>query len=100
MSEIPGGDEGGRGPTATVNEVTDVSHVKIKVNGLTIEVTKEVTVHEVLSRAKEAGCIEGGVDEYVIERVSAEGELNLQMTIVVEEHEEFLAVPTTKTEVA
>ena len=98
MNEIPGGDEG-IGPVATVDEAT-VSHVKVKVNGLTIEVTKEVKVREVLSKAKEAGCIEGEVDEYVIERVSVEGELGLQETIVVEEHEEFLAVPVTKTEVA
>lgn len=99
MNEIPGDDEG-KGPVATVDEATAVSRVKIKVNGLTIEVTKEVEIRDVLSNAKDAGCIEGEVDEYVIERVSAEGEMGLQEIIVVEEHEEFLAVPITKTEVA
>ena len=100
MSEIPGGDEGGTGPVTKVDEATEVTRVNIKVNGLTIEVTKEVIVHEMLSRAKDAGCIEGEVDEYVIERVSGEGELSLRETIEVKEHEEFLAVPTGKTEVA
>lgn len=100
MSEVPEGDEGGVGPVATVNDATKVSRVNIRVNGLTIEVTKGVTVREVLSTAKAAGCIEGEVDEYVIERVSVTGELGLQETIVVEEHDEFLAVPTTKTDVA
>ena len=100
MSEIPGGDKGGVGPVTNVDETTEVTRVNVKVNGLTIEVTKEVIVHEMLSRAKEAGCIEGEVEEYVIERVSVEGELGLRETIVVEEHEEFLAVPTGKTEVA
>lgn len=97
MSEVP---EGGVGPVATVNDATKVSRVKIRVNGLTIDVTTEVTVREVLSKAKDAGCIEGEVDEYVIERVSVKGELGLEETIVVEEHEEFLAVPTGKTDVA
>ena len=92
MSEIPGDDEGGVGPVT--------NRVNIKVNGLTIEVTKKVVVHEILTRAKEAGCIEGLVDEYVIERVSGEDELGLREIIVVEDREEFLAVPTGKTEVA
>ena len=100
MSEIPGGDESGVGPVTNVDEATEVTRVNIKVNGLTIEVTKEVIVHEMLSRAKEAGCIEGAVEEYVIERVSVEGALGLRETIVVEDHEEFLAVPIGPTEVA
>ena len=100
MSKIPGDDESGVGPVTKVDEATEVTRVNIKVNGLTIEVTKEVIVHEMLTRAKAAGCIEGEVDEYVIERMSGEGELSLQEAIVVKEHEEFLAVPIGKTEVA
>ena len=100
MSEIPGGTEGDVGPVTNVDDATEVTRVNIKVNGLTIEVTEKVIVHEMLTRAKEAGCIEGEVDEYVIERVSGEGELSLRETIVVEDQEEFLAVPTGKTEVA
>ena len=100
MSEVPGGDDGGAGLVANVDDATKTSRVQIKVNGLTIEVTKEVTIHEILTKAKEAGCIEGLVDEYVIEKVSAEGELGREETIAVEEHEEFFAVPIGKTEVA
>ena len=100
MSEIPGGAEGGVGPVADVDDATEVTRVNIKVNGLTIEVTKKVSVRKILTKAKEAGCIEGEVEEYVIERVSGEGELGLRETIVVEDLEEFLAVPTGKTEVA
>ena len=100
MSDIPGGDQGEVGPVANVHDDTKVSRVQIKVNGLTIEVTKEVVVHAVLEKAKDAGCIEGAVDEYVIERVSVAGELSGHETIVVEEHEEFLAVPIGKTDVA
>ena len=100
MSEIPGDDEDHVGPVTNVDEATEVTRVNIKVNGLTIEVTKEVIVHEILTKAKEAGCIEGAVEEYVIESVSVEGELGLRETIVVEEHEEFFAVPIGKTEVA
>ena len=99
MSDVLGGDQGGVGPVTNVDDAAKVS-VQIKVNGLTIEVTKEVGVHAVLKKAKEAGCIEGAVDEYVIERVSVEGELHGHETIVVEEHEEFLAVPVGKTAVA
>ena len=100
MSEVPGSDEGDVGPVVNVDDGTKTSKVQIKVNGLTIEVTKEVIVHEILTKAKEAGCIEGSMDEYVIEKVLVEGELGREQTIVVEEHEEFLAVPTGKTEVA
>lgn len=100
MSDIPSSDEGGAGPVANVDDATETSRVQIKVNGLTIEVTKKVKIHEILIKAKEAGCIEGAVDEYVIERVSKEGELGREVTIEVEEHEEFFAVPIGKTEVA
>lgn len=100
MSDIPGGDQGEAGPVASVHDDTKVSRVQIEVNGLTIEVTKEVVVHTVLEKAKDAGCIEGAVDEYVIERVSVEGELRRDDIIIVKEHEKFLAVPIGKTDVA
>ncbi len=100
MSDISGGDQGEAGPVASVQDDTEVSLVQIEVNGVTIEVTKEVVVHTVLEKAKDAGCIEGAVDEYVIEKVSAAGELSGHETIVVEEHQKFLAVPTGKTDVA
>ena len=36
MSDIPGGDEGGEGPEANVDDTTETSHVQINVNGLII----------------------------------------------------------------
>lgn len=102
MSNIPGeGDgEGPSGPVANVGEAEEVTAVRIKVNGVTVEVTAEVVVTDILVKAKEAGCFGGVVEEYVIERVSEEGELALDEAIVVVEDEEFLAVPVGKTEVA
>ena len=74
--------------------------VEIKVNGVTIEVTSKVESREVLTKARDAGAIEGLVEEYVIERVEKEGEIAPEEIIIVEELEEFLAVPTGKTNVA
>ena len=74
--------------------------VEIKVNGVTVKVTREVVVREVLTKARDAGAIEGLVEEYVIERVEEEGEIAPEEIITVKELEEFLAVPTGKTEVA
>ena len=74
--------------------------VSIRVNGTVLEVTKEVAVKVILTKAKDAECIEGRVEEYVIERVSEEGQLSQETTIVVEEAEEFVAVPKGSTSVA
>ena len=100
MNDIPGGDEAGTGPVAGVDDVTEGVRVQIKVNGITIEVTEEVDVREVLNKAKDGGAIEGSGEEYIIERVEKEGEIKIGETVTVREHEEFLAVPTGKTEVA
>lgn len=100
MNDIPGGDESGTGPVAGVDDAVEVGRVQIKVNGITIEVTESVRVREVLARAKDAGAIEGSVEEYIIERVEREGELGIEETVTVTELEEFLAVPTGKTDVA
>ena len=100
MNHIPGSEEGGVGPTTNVDDATELSRVQIKVNGVTIEVTKDVRISEVLTKAKHAGAIEGSIEEYIIERVEKEGEVTLEETITVTELEEFLAVPIGKTEVA
>ena len=99
MSEVPGND-GPVGPVSEVGTVEAATLVKIGVNGKTLEVTKEVTVKVILAKAKDAGCIEGLVEEYVIERVSEAGQLSLETTIVVEEAEAFVAVPKGPTSVA
>ena len=100
MNDIPSGDEGGMRPVAGVDDVTEGVRVQIKVNGITIEVTEKVEVREVLDKAKDGGAIEGSVEEYIIERVKKEGEIKIGETVTVREHEEFLAVPTGKTDVA
>ena len=100
MSNIPGDDEGGAGPVASVDDAAEINRVRIKVNGITIEVTETVKVHEVLAKAKGAGAIEGSVEEYILERVEKEGEMGIEETVTVTELEEFLAVPTGKTDVA
>ena len=100
MTDIPGSNEGGAGPVARVDDATEVGRVKIKVNGITIEVTEKVEVREILTKARDAGAIEESVEVYVIEKVEKEGEMTIDETIEVTEFEEFLAVPTGKTEVA
>ena len=100
MNDIPSGGNGSTGPVANAGGATELSRVKIKVNGVTIEITKEVEIREILIRARDAGAIEGSIEEYVIERVEREGEVALEETITVTEFEEFLAVPTGATEVA
>lgn len=100
MNDIPGGGNGGVGPVANAGGATELSRVQIKVNGVTIEVTSKVGIREVLTKARDAGAIEGLVEEYVIERVEEEGEIAPEEIITVKELEEFLAVPTGKTEVA
>ena len=100
MNGIPGGDNGGVGPVANAGGATELSRVQIKVNGVTIEVTREVEIREILAKARDAGAIEGLVEKYVIERVEEEGEIAPGEVIMVKELEEFLAVPTGKTDVA
>ena len=99
MSAVPGNDDP-VGPVGQVSEVEGSTLVSIRVNGTTLEVAKEVAVRVILAKAKEAGCIEGLVEEYVIERVSEAGQLSQETTIVVEEAEEFIAVPSGGTAVA
>ena len=99
MSEVPGND-GPVGPVSEVGEVEGSTLVSIRVNGISLEVTKEVAVEVILAKAKDAGCIEGLIEEYVIERVSEAGQLSQATTIVVEEAEEFIAVPSGATSVA
>lgn len=100
MAAGPGNGAGGTGPVAGVDEGGEVERVQIKVNGVEIEVAKEVRVQEIIEISKGAGAIEGLVEEYVIERVKSEGEIEVDTTITVAENEEFLAVPVGKTEVA
>ena len=96
----PGNTNGETGPIAHVDEPQKTDRVSIKVNGIALDVPKTVAVREILELAKDAGAIAGSVDEYVIERVTAEGEIGPQATITVTELEEFMAVPIGKTEVA
>ena len=100
MGVGPGNGDGDNGPVARIDESQEVERVKIKVNGVEIEVARKVKVLELIKGAKSAGAIEGLVEEYVIERMSGEGEILIDETITVEETEEFLAVPVGKTEVA
>ena len=100
MNDIASGDEGGTGPVGSVDDITEGVRVQIKVNGITIEVTEKVEVREVLEKAKDGGAIEGLVEEYIIERVEKEGEIKIGEIVTVREREEFLAVPTGKTDVA
>ena len=100
MSDIPGNNEGSAGPVANVAEVRQV---QVKVNGMVIDVAETVMVREILTRAKRAGAIEGTIEEYILERVEEEGELGelgTDETVTVTELDEFLAVPTGRTEVA
>ena len=69
-------------------------------NGVEIDVKREVEVREIIAKAKKADAIEGFVEEYVIERVKESGEIGIEETITVVEQEEFMAVPVGKTEVA
>lgn len=98
MNDILTGDhENSAGSVADVNDATKVS---IIVNGMEIEVEKSVEIREILRKAKDAGAIEGLIDEYVIERVEEDGELKCGETIEVKPDERFLAVPTGSTPVA
>lgn len=86
---------------APVDESRGVEPLRVKVNGVEIEVTEEVVVaRELVVKAKENGGIAGYVDEYVVERLNQEGEIGIDETIRITEHEEFLAVPVEATPVA
>lgn len=74
--------------------------IPIKVNGVEIEVAEEVRVQELIEMARDNGAIAGSVDEYVIERVTEDGELRGDEIIRISEREEFLAVPVEPTTVA
>lgn len=74
--------------------------VQIKVNGVTIEVTEQVKVEDLLIIAKKARGISGEIEEYIIERVEEEGEKQREEIIFAKEQEEFLAVPVGRVEVA
>ena len=100
MNEVPGNNEDNIGPVINVEDGTATSSVSIMVNGVTIEVTEEVKVHEVLIKAKEAGAIMGIIEEYVIERVEVDGEIKKEEVITVKELEKFIAVPVGRTDVA
>ena len=87
-------------PIPLVDESRKGDRVRIKVNGVMLDVGRTVAVREVLEAAKRSGAIAGSIDEYVIERVTVEGEIGPEVTITVTELEEFMAVPIGKTEVA
>lgn len=90
------------GPVTDTGQAATDRRTKIKVNGIEIEVTVQITAAEILERAAEAGAIEGMVvdDEYVVERVEVEGEIGPEELLIVTELEEFMAVPTGTTPVA
>ena len=96
----PGNGDGDVGPVDRADESQAVERVRIKVNGVEIEVKREVEVREIIVKAKKADAIEGFVEEYVIERVKEGGEFGIEKTITVIDQEQFLAVPVGKTEVA
>lgn len=96
----PGNTHDKGAPVPRVEDSEQVDRVQIKVNGITLEVTRTVVVRDILEAAKGAGAIAGRVDEYVIERVTAEGEIGPEVTITISDLEEFMAVPIGKTEVA
>ena len=100
MNDIIGKDAREVGAAAKIDDITEVSRVLIEVNGATIEVTKSVSVHEILTKTKNAGAIEGVIEEYIIERLERKGEIKLQETITVAEGERFFAIPTRKAKVA
>ena len=80
-------------PSAPSGETRGVERIRVKVNGVEIEVTEEVVVRELVVKAKEKGGIAGFVDDYVVERLNQEGEIRIDETICLSEREEFLALP-------
>ena len=90
----------GDGDVDPLPAVHDSPNVQVNVNGVGIQTTAVVKVRDLIRKAKDAGAIEGLVEEYVIERVAVEGEIGIEATITVNECEDFLAVPIGKTEVA
>ena len=98
MSIDPGSDTAG--PATHTGKDVNMKFVSIKVNGAQIQVSERVTVRKIVERASEAGAISGVIEEYVIERVETVGEHGLKEVIEVQELEEFMAIPVSKTEVA
>lgn len=82
------------------DESRGLESIPVKVNGVEIEVLEEVRVQELIEMARAKGAIAGTVDEYVIERVTEDGELRGDEIIRISEREEFLAVPVEPTTVA
>ena len=74
--------------------------IPVKVNGVEIEVPEEVLVRDLVAKAKEKDAIAGSVDDYVVERLTQEGEFRIDETIRISEQEELLAVPVDATPVA
>lgn len=99
MSTSPGGDSK-VGPAANTGEFSESKIVSITVNGTQIQVRERVTVREIVTEASAAGAISGLIEEYVIERVTEDGEHGLDQTITVIESEELMAVPVGSTPVA
>ena len=100
MYKFLGNDEDTMSAVTNVENSTATNSVSITVNWVMIDVIDEVKVRDVLIKAKESGAIMGFIDEYVIERVEVEGELQREEMITVKEQEEFIAVPTGPTKVA
>lgn len=82
------------------DESQRVHRVPVKVNGVEIEVAEEVRVQELIELARDNGAIAGSVNEYVVERVTQEGEFGIDETIRLTEREELLVVPVEPTTVA
>ena len=101
MASEAASDSNKAGSVAPVDESRGVKPLRVKVNGVEIEVTEELVVaRELVVKAKEKGGIAGYVDEYVVERLNQEGEIRIDETIRITEHEEFLAVPVEATPTA
>ena len=100
MSNILGENRAGTGPVAATDDPAEIGRVPIKVNGMTIEVARSIEAHEILTKARDAGAIEGSIDEYIVERVEEVGEIGLDERITVTDREEFVVVPKGSTPIA
>ena len=87
-------------PVDRGDESQGARRVPVKVNGVEIEVAEEVRVQELIELARDKGAIAGSIYEYVVERVTQEGEFGIDETIRITEREELLAVPVEPTTVA
>lgn len=100
MATDAGNDKNKGGAVAPSGEARAVERVRVKVNGVEIEVTEEVLVRELVAKAKDKGAIAGYVNEYVVERTTEGGEFGIDETIRISDQEELLAVPEGGTTVA